>query len=489
MIKFKRARNSLLNISKLPPEILGNIFCWSVTPEGNFGDFDGLKEDSHDFLLVCHHWFEVAMRTPELWCSWGNTLEDWERWHRRSGAAPLDLILDDEGDLDDILCNTLQDRAAADRIRRVHLKSRDSELLNSIIASLIVECEEIRSNSVESLVLCTHSEGVDLSDFFAHYRFPKLRRLDLSDCTISSWDHLTSRTGALTNLELNLFIDPNPSPTTSQLLSILVSNPTLQRLALHGCAIPNDNGGKSSFRVPLHYLKELELSGYSPDVIKFLHRLDHPADMDRLTLDLIDCLIAEISQTVGPYFRDYVRGRGRSQTGLELFSFRRDAKLYVGDVHETGRRMDPFMWIGLTLGETLPDLVAHAPPEEIVYFEMHNDLMAMGDVYMQFPNLRTISLTRLPLSSVFPMPNLGGGGGVFLSLRYVFLRDLIVDSGDWSPLTTFLARRMSSGNRLDVLEISTSPHMCPEVVEIISGAVQELKVKYPDPVCRFGICS
>lgn len=222
IIKLKRARNSLLNASKLPPEVLGNIFRWNVTLKGDFG---GLEKGSNNFLLVCNHWFEVASHTPELWSFWGNTPEDWTRWYRRSATAPLDLVLDVvddyEGYLDDALQNTLHDRVNQDTIRRIHLKSEDSELLNSIISSLTAECEEIRSNSVESLILWNEGDApVDVSDFFAHYRFPKLRRLYLSDCTISSWDHLTFRTEALTTLHLD-FNPYSPTPTTSQMFSIL----------------------------------------------------------------------------------------------------------------------------------------------------------------------------------------------------------------------------------------------------------------------------
>ena len=95
--KLKRARNALLNVSKLPPEVLGNIFRWNVTLEDDFG---GLEERSHNFLLVCHHWFEVASSTPEVWSFWGNTPKDWARWHHHSGSAPLDLVLDVDGEDD-----------------------------------------------------------------------------------------------------------------------------------------------------------------------------------------------------------------------------------------------------------------------------------------------------------------------------------------------------------------------------------------------------
>ena len=66
IIKLKRARNSLLNIStRMPPEILGIIFAWIVTREQDdsvfsTAHFAGLEKGSHNFLLVCHRWLEAA---------------------------------------------------------------------------------------------------------------------------------------------------------------------------------------------------------------------------------------------------------------------------------------------------------------------------------------------------------------------------------------------------------------------------------------------
>ena len=139
IIKLKRARNALLNISTLPPEVLGNIFQWDVTYKD---DFRGLGYRSHNFLFVCHHWHEVALRTPGVWSFWGNTLADWAHWYHRSGTAPLDLVLDtrfiDAGDdlFNVTLREAVQDRAARDMIRRIHLLSWDPSIVSSIVSWL-----------------------------------------------------------------------------------------------------------------------------------------------------------------------------------------------------------------------------------------------------------------------------------------------------------------------------------------------------------------
>ena len=88
IIKLKRARNSMLNISTIvPPEILGSIFRWNVISDGVLL-FEALPKDAYNFLLVCHHWFEVASHTPELWSFWGKTLKSGRNGTNALGQLP-----------------------------------------------------------------------------------------------------------------------------------------------------------------------------------------------------------------------------------------------------------------------------------------------------------------------------------------------------------------------------------------------------------------
>jgi hypothetical protein len=112
---------------------------------------------------------------------------------------------------------------------------------------------------MESFILQNENDNtsVDTSNFFAYYRFPKLQRLKLINCTISSWD-LMSRIAGLTTLDLDVNY-LSPTPTISQLLPILASNPTLQKVSLSGWQeVSADGGGgeNPSPLVPLHHLKE-----------------------------------------------------------------------------------------------------------------------------------------------------------------------------------------------------------------------------------------
>jgi len=493
IIKLKRARNSFLNISKLPPEVLGQVFSWNVIP---WDDFGGLGKRSHNFLLVCHYWFEVSSHTPDLWSFWGTTPEDWIRWYPHSGTSPLDLVLDgldydNDGHLDTALRNELQDRAARDAIRQVHLRAEDTELLSSIVSLLTTKCEGTRTSSVESFALCNYDDTtVDVSDFFSHHRFPKLRHLLFANCTISSWDNLASRTGVLTTLDIGIgYI--NTSPTTSQLLSLFASNPLLQTIALDRWATPFDDS-RSSFRVTLRHLKQLRLIGDLQDVFGLLHWLDHPKNMDLLILELDDCSVGGVSQLLGPYFRDYLRGRGKSQNGLEfgLYSTH-NITLHVRDVPGTSC----FVAITVGLREALHrearervvlDLFARAPWEEVVHLKVDHNLITIGNIYPRFPNLRVLAFDGIILSVVFPEPDVNDGA--LLSLRHLCLTELVVDGDDWSPLTTFLACHASFGNRLDTLDMTCSPHVDSATMEVIRGMVGEVKIDCQGPPCIFGTC-
>ena len=491
IVNLKRARNSLLNVSRFPPEILGDIFRRNTAVEEYFG---GLEKRSHNFLLVCHHWFKVALQTPEVWSSWGNNLQDWKKWHLRYPMAPLDLVLDEEsskGDtLDDSIRTALQDRAARDTIRQIHLLSHNLGLLRSIISSL-AGSEEIRSSSLESVVIAEGGgASVDVSDLFTYYRFPKLQCLRLGGCTVSSWDLVASRTSALTTLSLSF---SRPTPTASQLLSILGSNPLLQVASLVGCEVSDDDGGKTSFQVPLYHLRALELAGDPRSVIELLNRLDHPGHLDRLEITLFRCTSEDISETIGPCLRDYLRQRGKSRggLGLDLSTGKPHIRWGICDVSGIdfsapgSIRMEKFMEIIIWLDSVPPmdvmremtlNLIAHAPREEVVYFQTFHNPVAMEEVSAQFPHLRALHLWKTPLRVVFPKPTPGMDREMFPSLQHLTLDHVSARRGNWSPLTAFLARRVSSGNQLDTLEMSCSSPLHPDTEEGIRRAVREFRV-------------
>ena len=494
IIRLKRARNSLLNVSTLlPPEILGKIFHWNAIPDGDFG---WLSKGSYDFLLVCHHWFEVASRTPGLWSFWGNSVRDWAHRHARHRTAPLDLVLTQPSDreLDDELRDALQDRAARDTVRRVYLGGDMApEILNSVISSIVVKGEEPRSSSLESFAMLNNDSSmtVDISAFFSRYRFPKLWCLRLYGCRISSWDLLESRTMALTTLNLVTW-GLSPTPTLPQLLSILSSNPLLQDFTLSCSSFPHVvDSDKPPPLVSLHHLRKLQLICSFFHAFRLLDRLERPDKMDVLNLSLEGCSVSDLSQTLGPYLRDLVRRHGRFPGGgLELLASCSSTAFHIqmGDAHkgdgsaEVGRFADVSVVMTTRLEDGEADrlcleLIAHIPLEQVICLQTALPILYSEELCAKMGDLAYLHLPDVDLSTWFVEPDPCGSythEELLPSLERITITQSTLRH-DWSPLTNFLSHRSAIGNPISLLRLRKHPYLDEDVVESIKRVVKVFK--------------
>jgi hypothetical protein len=512
IIRLKRTRNSLLNVTRIPPEILGHIFHFSIT-EDDDPDFAGMPKGQYNFLFVCHHWFQVALRTPQLWCSWGNNIEDWKRWHLRSGISALDLILDglyyENRVLDEALRDAIRDRAARNVIRKVHLKNINEELSTTIISSLIPEGEDVRASSIESIIL----SGVraDVSDLFTRHRFPKLRNLCLSGrFEISSWDHLKSTIMALTNLSLS-FTSTSPSlavPTMSQILALLASNPNLRSLTLNALPIDDDGGDGPRLQLPLPHLERFLLVGTLRRVFSTLLRLEFPRRMDHGDISFHQCTLQEVIEVIGPYIRDYLRrdARFRNRLGVSISSVPYRIVFHASVVgvgyrgpNRLPQNCSPYGNFEASLSQPVPrdvrkkvyiDILALLPRESIVDFR--TDLPVTEDILVAMPNLETLHLADPVVSDGFLLPDPNGpnaGKKLLPSLRLLYLDYAKAENGNWDPLVTYLAHQTSGGQAISIEVFGEGLHICSKVIERIEGLAEDFIYELdPDQECPFDEC-
>jgi hypothetical protein len=506
IIRLKRTRNSLLNITRIPPEILGHIFQLSITGVGNT-NYPGIPKDSYKFLLVCHHWFQVALHTPELWCSWGNNLKDWKRWHLRSGNFALDLILDGWnygiGVFDGALRDAIRARVARDVIRKIHLTSSDTKLLTTIISSLIPEGEDVRPSSIESIAL---SGSADVSDLFARHRFPNLRSLYLSGhFEISTWDHLKSTTTALTNLSLD-FSSITPSsavPTTSEIFSLLASNPNLRSLMLS--AMPTDDDGRDcpKHQLPLPHLKRVSLVGTFRRVFPILLRLAFPERMDHTNITLYECTLQEVLEVIGPYIRDYLRRdvRFRDRLGISVSSISQSISFHASVVGVDRLPQDgpPYGRFRAAFLRSISrdarrklciDVLALLPQESIVFFRMN--FPVTEEIVVAMPNLETLHLADQVVSDGFLLPDPSGPNAdkkLLPSLRQLCLEYPKAEGDSWDPLVTYLAHQTSGGQAISIKVSGEELHICSKVIEQIEYLAEDFIYESdPDQECPFDEC-
>jgi hypothetical protein len=490
MIQLKRARNSLLNVStRVPLEILGYIFCWRAFPNSDHFCPSEPQKGSYKFLLVCHHWLEVAFHTPELWSYWGNTLGQWLRRSKRAGTPSVtDLVLiglqlgHDLVPLHGTLRNALRERAERNTIRSIHLSTLKSSLQTSIFSALTPDGEDIRYTSVEAVSL----RHVKVSNFFARHRFPKLRYLHLSvGVRIPSWKDLGSNITTLTTLFI--IVDHETGvPTTTQLLSILASNPRLRDLTLSSLMMM---GGMPTISASLCQLTRFSVGGYLHPVSQLLQQLDYPGSMAEMTLSVSHDVVEDLVGFLGPYLQDYILRDGRFSEGLGIFvdSLPASVSIQASTDNNVNSQRETFASFTANFRANRPprnrvrfcsNFFAHTPVDYVVYFGGELSMDEIRRIAPTMPQVQELHLVGARLADRFLRSDSGGPldeEKLFPSLQRLHLEDANFGGDEsWGALLSYLVHQTSGGQRISLAISGLPRHICKDVVAAVESLVEEL---------------
>ncbi|KAF9232499.1 hypothetical protein BU15DRAFT_81186 [Melanogaster broomeanus] len=238
-------RNGLLPVSRLPPDVLANIFlcqAHSFYQDHGYSRTSGAPPWAN-VLYTCHHWRDVALSCPSLWSFLFVSSPRWtEELLSRTKMAPLRIRVD-------VGCSTQEEmmffeKVTTDvtRIQDLSLKFPRS-LAEGFFSKLSTPAPLL--HTLRLFVTKSGAESVLVPDTLFNRDTPALRTLELYRCHIS-WCSPTL-TG-LTILRLR-DIASSSQPTVTELLAMLRHMPDLAHLYLE-----NALSGAEHILASQHYL-------------------------------------------------------------------------------------------------------------------------------------------------------------------------------------------------------------------------------------------
>ncbi|KAG9223478.1 hypothetical protein PLEOSDRAFT_1101198 [Pleurotus ostreatus PC15] len=272
---LRTLRNTHAGISKLPIEVLSDIFLLAKLPYGNIYRETRENRGWLNVAGVCRKWREIALNAPRMWdtldTSKLNTLDWAATVIARSKGIPLYVSC------------TYPDRetprAVLDFVLSHMDRIQDLEVyLNTSIRTKIQEIIDVPNTlcALQSLTMI-RSDSIDNGDnggidrFLAEVQLPHLQTLDVRFFVLPP---TTSMFPQLRHLHYVSPMYSNPSTTVSQMLLFLRNTPSLERLEIEGSFETSDDGGEECTTVELPKLSVLSYSTVRSEhacLFRFLH--------------------------------------------------------------------------------------------------------------------------------------------------------------------------------------------------------------------------
>ncbi|KAF7797575.1 hypothetical protein EIP86_008775 [Pleurotus ostreatoroseus] len=312
---LRRRANSLLPVSRLPSEILVNIFdeCRGVEDRSYWWDL--WRASWLVCTHVCQYWRHVALSAPMLWNNVGigplTDEEELKTWLDRSGTATLEVIIrghrsadiDSKGDgiHDSILV------CLAQELPRIGMLDICVTWKTFLSLKWPISSSTLEDLSLFALDQTTSPEVHELFSLRLYNRFPNLKRLLASNAGFGFNHWILPST--MTHLTI---VNSTTSPSDHTLQDILQSLkhlPHLEHIRLEN-ALPPNIATDTPFDRPvvLPSLQSLSLSGPLHEQLTLLHAMElGPSVRLKLQLVLHDSF-THAENLLSPSFYSYLSG-------------------------------------------------------------------------------------------------------------------------------------------------------------------------------------
>ena len=280
--RLRYVQNSHVAISRLPAELLSDVFLY-VVETGLERDDTNFAVGTFAFLRVCKRWNEIAVGFPQLWVRWiPGVLKAWHLFKSRSKDAPLFLTWRHYLPEPEPAQNILTDTETPRRIRQLDFNGT-REQLKHILGAL-----DSRSTSTTSSIQLhyVHYEkndnGEHLTRFFS-LPFPKLSNLNI-DTFLPDPTSSVLTTSNLTSLKLDPPYNDNRRYTQSQLLEVLQHHPNLKQLNLRAGGLPSVENSGELVPIILPCLVDLRLYGMVGTINGFIDLVSMSSPLHNLII-------------------------------------------------------------------------------------------------------------------------------------------------------------------------------------------------------------
>ena len=281
---LKSRRNELAPVSRLPPEILCNIF--SLIEDRNAFEFMdpirgwGSPESWIDFSRVSRHWRSIALSAPELWT---NIPFNYPRWTQemltRSKMAKLTIRVDAYQSMNPRVFDSIEScLRMIERLGEINISTPLESMPESLFQDLPKSAPQLHTFRI---ALLPPSFPGPESPFTIHEDFlsdtERLKNVHLVNCKIS-WDSrlLTGLTYLTIHLHNSLMDNTTSSDSIISFLHALQRMPALTDLDLEN-SIPYDSGGLSNYpAVDLPCLRLLRISSGVNALTTALRHINFP---------------------------------------------------------------------------------------------------------------------------------------------------------------------------------------------------------------------
>lgn len=265
--RLKYAQNLHIAISRLPAELLAEVFLY-IVESGLRGDNTRFTAGTFSFLQVCRRWKEVAVGFPQLWSWWvAGSFRAWTIFSSRSKNVPISLVWRPQ--IPASTLSILMDPAVPKRIRQLDFSGTSVQLEN-LLGALGTNPPSNASSIRLQIFPYDNREPREHLIHFLSSSFPKLSRLDLLSFLPAPSSPVFTTSG-LTSLKLFLPYGKKNRYTLFQFSHILQRHPNLRELELNHGAIPQPvSSGFPPVPFTLPHLATLRLYGAESAILGFL---------------------------------------------------------------------------------------------------------------------------------------------------------------------------------------------------------------------------